>query len=419
MNILVITQRWYPDSFGGSEHVASEQARWLVRLGHTVTVLTHNESNHSLDEEILVDQEKNGSNNPGKLRIVRYGASKQFKRWGMSLVDIFSVPNMVRKLSRSESFDVVVLHHPFPAFGFFLSKVKIPALYVFHASTAKEAEVEGMTRKFSGWKKFITPLLTLFFIIFTRHVEKTVLRKASRIVLFSEFSQSLLQETYPQPVNKVFRIGIGINSKLFVPVNNKSAIRKKLGLIESAPIVLTVRRLTERMGLLELLSAVVMVKQVIPDVVFLVVGDGPLKQILKQKADQLQLAENIWLIGKVPLNGLPAYYQAADLFVLPTIAYEGLGMSTLEALASGLPVVGTPVGATPEILSQLSDELIFHSSEAKDIAQGIIKFFQSSESVQISLGKKARQLITEKYDWHSSVVELEHHLQKIYTPSPY
>jgi glycosyltransferase involved in cell wall biosynthesis len=67
------------------------------------------------------------------------------------------------------------------------------------------------------------------------------------------------------------------------------------------------------------------------------------------------------------------YYQMADLFILPTTELEGFGLVTVEALASGLPVLGTPVGGTKEILTKLGSDYLFDDSTPQSIATGILK----------------------------------------------
>ena len=76
-------------------------------------------------------------------------------------------------------------------------------------------------------------------------------------------------------------------------------------------------------------------------------------------------------LGRVSESELRALYAAADLFVLPTVAYEGFGMSTVEALASGTPVLGTAVGATPEILAPIDEALIVPRADANALAAGL------------------------------------------------
>ncbi len=74
-----------------------------------------------------------------------------------------------------------------------------------------------------------------------------------------------------------------------------------------------------------------------------------LRPEVEAEVARLGLGDAVTLTGRIDDNALVRHYQAADLFALPTQAYEGFGMVTLEALACGTPVVGTPVGATPEI----------------------------------------------------------------------
>ena len=90
----------------------------------------------------------------------------------------------------------------------------------------------------------------------------------------------------------------------------------------------------------------------------IVVGDGTLRPALEQQSRELGLAGRVRFAGLVDESALRDWYRAADVVVLPTIAYEGFGLATAEALACGTAVVGTPVGATPELLAPLDPRLL-------------------------------------------------------------
>ena len=77
------------------------------------------------------------------------------------------------------------------------------------------------------------------------------------------------------------------------------------------------------------------------------------------------------MVGRVSDEELQEWHRAADLFVLPTVAYEGFGLVTAEALASGTPVVGTPVGATPELLVPLDARLVSRGTDAPALAEAM------------------------------------------------
>jgi glycosyltransferase involved in cell wall biosynthesis len=77
------------------------------------------------------------------------------------------------------------------------------------------------------------------------------------------------------------------------------------------------------------------------------------------------------LAGFVPDANLPLAYRAADLSVVPSVALEGFGLVVLESLASGTPVLVTPVGGLPEVVNGLSKDLILDGSSANHLAQGL------------------------------------------------
>lgn len=426
MRILIVSQRWYPDTFGGSEHVVAEQSRRLAALGHNVTVLTE------YVDEILAPEEHQRSDprvvrlgrtaevgssgartiGTGSLRIIRYGRPAQFRKWGSSIEDVRVLPRLVRKLHAEAPFDRAIVHHPFPAYGFFRARLKIPTLYMFHASTAREAEVEGVRRKFQGIAALARPAISWIFLHAARFAEGRSLARADRIAVLSDFSAKILRETYPKTAAKIIKIPCGIDHQTFT-VADKAAAKKRLGLPSQQPLILTVRRLTARMGLHELLYAALRVRESYPDAHFMMIGEGPLRESLAGEIVQLELKNYVTLVGRVPLADLPLYYQAADLFVLPTAAFEGLGMSTLEALACGTPVVGTPVGATPEILRELDANLLTKDASAEAIADGIVRFLSLSPSEQVEIGRRARELVLEKYDWSKAIQELEKLLKQV------
>ncbi len=396
MNILIITQRWYPDTFGGSEHVASQQASRLAGRGHQVTVVTER-----VRDMFAPDILDNG------VRILRYGSEKEFSRFGgASRTDLKEAPKVLKEILGASKFDVAILHHPFPAYGFFKSGLKLPALYIFHSSTAREIEFEGVRRHFPAPFKILKPFFNRRFAVWTLKIERSSLMRSNRVAVFSEFSRGVLLGIAPEVKDRVERVAVGIDQQNFFPADKIQA-RKKLGLDQNRPLILTVRRFTPRMGLSKLIHAMEVVLEKLPEARLLIIGEGPLRAALQKEIELRNLQGKVTLVGAVPIVDLPLYYQAANLFVLPTEAFEGLGMSTLEALSCGLPVVGTPAGATPEILSSLDESLLTAGGSVTDLADGITAFFARPEKEREALGKKARALAEEKYNWERAIDELE------------
>jgi glycosyltransferase involved in cell wall biosynthesis len=126
---------------------------------------------------------------------------------------------------------------------------------------------------------------------------------------------------------------------------------------------------------------------------------------LEAQVAALGLQNCVYFAGFVPDDELPLYYQAADLFVLPTRSLEGFGLITLEAFASELPVVGTPVGATPELLAQADPRLILSGSRPETIASGIVRYFRELQGTLAP--ESLSKLVSGKYTWATMVSRTE------------
>jgi glycosyltransferase involved in cell wall biosynthesis len=349
VRILVATDQWFPDFRGGSARVASETARGLARRGHEVTVLCPHVAGAPV-------REREGSLT--LLRALRRG------RLPKTLTDVGEAARHCASLRR-EGFDVAVAHHSTVSAGVRLARLGAPNVYVFHAPAARELRFRR-SRLPLGPARLVTyglePPLVLF--------ERVAVRRAERILILSEFSRSLLREDHPSVADEAVRIPGGVNVAHFSPGDGRDAARARLGIPRDLPLLVTVRRLAERMGLEELLRAVGLLDgKGAPTLA--VIGSGALEERLRRLAAELGLGQRVRFVGRTGDADLPDWNRAADLFVLPTVAYEGFGMATVEALACGTPVLGTAVGATPEILAPLDARLVAESPEPAALADAI------------------------------------------------
>ncbi|XXR45372.1 glycosyltransferase family 4 protein [Sorangium sp. So ce381] len=155
-----------------------------------------------------------------------------------------------------------------------------------------------------------------------------------------------------------------------VPMERRSA-RQALDLPTDRPIVLTVRRLVRRMGLGDLVDAMATVRKHVPDALLLIVGRGTIEAELRERIAAMGLQHHVRLMGALPDAQLPLVYRAADLSVVPTLMLEGFGLTTLESLAAGTPVLVTPVGGLPEAVSDLSGSLVLQASGVAALAAGL------------------------------------------------
>lgn len=402
MRILILTQNWFGDVSGGSQRVATEQALHLKKQGH----------------EVVVCAGRMRFRDPRMTRIFgvqlyRYGSPVARFFLGSSLTDLVFLPALIRKLAKEKSFDCVIAHHAYPGYAFVCSNIVAPLLYVFHASTAREAAVEVPIYWKRGVRRLFAAFATDIFIRLTTYIERTVLSCAERIVVFSQFSFDLLEETYSKQSLKAEIVPVGVDVHAFQPAKNQEVVRKKLGFAPDRFYFLTVRRLTPRMGVDALIEAMQMVVKKFSQAHLLICGSGPLRNELEAKVKKLGLSDAVTLLGFVPERDLRLYYQAADCFVLPSNSFEGFGMATAEAMASGLPVLGTPVGATPELLRPIDPTMVMRGTSAKDIAQAMIHFACRKFGDQEVIRGRSRAFIVTNYSWERAMKALECVFHKI------
>lgn len=190
--------------------------------------------------------------------------------------------------------------------------------------------------------------------------------------------------------------------------------------INGAPAFLTVRRLSERMGHGLLLRAFAAVMDDHPGARLYIAGDGPLREELAERAAELGVGERTTFLGYVPDRDLPSVYASADVFVLPTTELEGFGLATLEALASGTPVIATPVGGTREVLDGLDDDpmpgtTLLSRADADTLVRAMRAWAAATPDERTAAGGACRQYVCDRYTWKRTAAALESHYATLVT----
>ena len=124
---------------------------------------------------------------------------------------------------------------------------------------------------------------------------------------------------------------------------------------------------------------------------------------LKQRLSA-HAAERVTFAGLVPHSEIASYYAAADICVCPSL-YESFGMSVIEAMAAGVPVVATRVGAVPQLISDQHTGLIVNTADPKAIASAIARLFGNAQ-LWSSISRSARKQVSEQYSWDTICTRL-------------
>jgi glycosyltransferase involved in cell wall biosynthesis len=395
LNILLVADVSIANVIGGAERVLYEESTRLALRKHTVKVLTRKLPYHESDTESI-----NG--------VEEYRYSFQEKLFPFFFKSIMSdCRRTFRSLEESYSFDIINFHQPFSAIGVLslTGSRRVPCVYTCHSLSFEE-----YVSRSSSPGNPIKWLLHHLQISARKSIEQTVLKKSDQIVVLSEYTSKKLQRTYGLAPSKIKLIPGGVDLERFKPSGDKASIRARLDLPEDKFILFTVRNLVPRMGLENLISAFEIAQNGHKDLLLVVGGEGPLEPELKEQVRRCGVEELVRFAGYIPDEDLPFYYQMADLFVLPTTELEGFGLVTVEALASGLPVLGTPVGGTKEILAKLGSDHLFDDSATQSIANGILNALNGwakDRAIYENISQACRKVTEQHYSWDNHVSKLE------------
>jgi glycosyltransferase involved in cell wall biosynthesis len=249
--------------------------------------------------------------------------------------------------------DILASHFALYTFPIIEKLRQRPFVMHFHGPWALESKAEGAgTVATSGM----------------RWIERSVYQRADLAIVLSQAFAELLHREYGIPLERIRVVPGAVDLDRFTIETSKTAARQQLGWPNDRPILLSVRRLVRRMGLGQLVGALSIVKQHVPEVLCLLAGTGPMLAELKERVDQLQLNDTVRFLGFLPDEVLPFAYRAADISVVPTVALEGFGLVAAESLAAGTPAMVTPVGGLSSVVHDLSSNLIFESDRPEHIA---------------------------------------------------
>ncbi len=187
-------------------------------------------------------------------------------------------------------------------------------------------------------------------------------------------------------------------------------IRQSFGFSRESVVVITASRLVEKNGVEHIIRALAL----LPDSVCLVIcGVGPLEESLKKFAKELKIEDRIKWLGNISHEELPRVLAASDIFIRPSLS-EGLGNAFLEAMAVGLPTIGTRVGGIPDFLEEGKTGFFCEPKNAESVAQTIYKVLALSEDEKKHVVQNAQSMIETKFNWNDISVRMEYIFERMF-----
>lgn len=197
----------------------------------------------------------------------------------------------------------------------------------------------------------------------------------------------------------------GMELQPFLEARPDPELQKQLGLPPGAPVVGKIARLFELKGYEYLIEAAPAVAAAIPDVRFLVVGDGPHGPAYRQRIAELGLERHFVFAGLVPPYEVPRYTALMDILVHLSLR-EGLPRTVVQGLASGKPAVGFPLDGTPEVILDGRTGLLCPVGDTAAVAAALVRLLRDPEE-RLRLGMAGRELVRARFDWRTMAAQIE------------
>lgn len=364
---LSLGDLYAPERFGGSERVMLELSKALIRSGCEAGIMAggrerrwpdfHN-GVHEWRYPIMISP----------IPLMAFSSMIRFRRMA-------ELPLVAER-------GTVLIHHPISGWAADRSGLlhNRDSIAFFYGRVDEEWQWQWRGTASGGLRSAASPLASAILPRILRRIQVSVLRRARSVVVLGHYTYHEAKRLMGDGRDEPNLIRPGVDLERFKPTENKNASKRRLGIDPRVPVVLSVRRLVPRMGLDLLIDALPLIKTVHPRIQLIIAGQGSLRDQLIQRAERLDVSENVTFCGFVPEEELPLYYRAADLFVLPSGALEGFGLVTLEAMASGVPVVGTRTGETPYLIDETRGVgKVLDAATPEALAHACCEFLSSSE----------------------------------------
>lgn len=365
----------YPDTMGGSHRHIYDISTYLSKIeGYDVTVYSPQK-----DSDTPLEDTING------FTIKRYPKRKN------RLASFFDFLINPYKLFKNEikcgNFpEIIHGHWPLTVLLIFMyvrrHNLPIKLIYTFHGPTIEEYQIELRMNKF----------IKSIFLFITKRIESTVLKLSNHISTASDYMRNKAINLYGNS-NKIKTNYHAIDLEKFHPIIHiPTYIKENINWNPNLKYIFTIRRLKKRMGIQVLIEAFRELIKKQDNFILLIAGKGDYKEELEKQVELLGLSQYIIFLGFLPEEDLSAYYSLSDICVVPSLDLEGFGLTTIEAMACGTPVIATNVCANTEILKGITPQYLC-SISPQDMANKIYE----ARNAKPKLSKELREYVESHY----------------------
>jgi len=369
---------------GGMEIHGKLLSEGLVKRGHGVTVISsRNPSNIDFEE-------KNGIS-INYLRNTTFGSKR--KNWPIAS------RNKFLELNKENPFNII-LSQQSSAYGFpqsLLEKNKIP-LVTRVAGTQLDMLISVYNQTLNlkrGFLELFKEILRTFYNYFL--VELPLYHKSTELIVVSHHLADSLKKFYFINQKKINLVFHGTNTEIFKP-DKKSGyfVRDKYGISTGSKVLLIASTVSRQKGFNIALTAFKEILSIHSNMKLLVVGDGVYLEDLKRLADQFGIQNNVIFTGHVSNDEISGFYNASDIFLLPTLRVEGFPRVLIEAMSCGKPVVASRIGGILSIIDDNKNGLLITPGNVSELVEKVL-FLLKNEAFGSQLADNARKEVIKKF----------------------
>ncbi len=348
MRVLHLGKYFYPER-GGIENYTLALAKEAKKAGNEVFVIVSNTTRRFIHEKIM------------GIEVFRLPRIFHFLRLPVTVSPI----SLVRKIKP----DIIHLHVPNPWFElnlflYYIFSKNLKIIVTYHSDVVWYTQFH-----------FLGECMRRLYLIPLLKFSKKIVATSKN---YAEYSPVLKWVK-----DKIVIIPLGVDEKIFRPRKVKK-IKKH--------VLLFVGRLVPYKGVEHLLKAAKILSEKRRDFILLIVGNGKLKRKLEKITKKLSIERFVKFVGGVSEEDVIKYYNLCDIFILPSVhRSEAFGISQLEAMACGKPVISTNIkgSAVPWVNQHMRTGIVVEPKNPKALSDAILLLLRSERMRKI-MGKNAR-----------------------------
>jgi len=366
----------FPPYYGGMGNTCYWQVKELAKLGHQITIFTpwRGERFKFSDEKIKIQY---------LWPLLKYGNAAL-------------VPEIFIHL---ENFDIIHLHYPFIGGAEIIFFKKIFSFTPIVLQYQMDFTLPGT--------------LSLISRLYNRSFNWWILEKVEKIIVSSyDYAQNSKYLSYILKENKeqIVEIPNGVDSEFFRPDKKDRKLLKRYNLSEKDKVILFVGGLDRAhyfKGVDVLLKAFSQIKTNSSKNSLMIIGDGDLRPKYEKIAEKLEITNKVKFLGKISQEELPAHYNLADVFILPSInRNESFGLVLLEAMACGKPCLASNLPGVRTVVDNNKTGFLIKPGDSDDLTEKI-EILLFNPDLAKKMGEMGRKKVEEKYSWKIIAKKLE------------